>query len=88
MGLINAYKGLFTSNSDVNKRRNRLKRMYSGAKYDRTNLSWITPLSSPDQSYKNSINTLDVLLINAASPFKLVTFISFQSLDTSLSINF
>ncbi len=58
MGLINAYKGLFSSNSDVNKRRNRLKRMYSGAKYDRTNLSWITPLSSPDQSYKNSINTL------------------------------
>ena len=32
--------------------------MYSGARYDRTNISWVTPLSSPDQSYKNSIDTL------------------------------
>ena len=58
MGLRNAWKGLFTSNDDLNKRRNRLKRMYSGARFDRTNLSWVTPLSSPDQSYKNSIDTL------------------------------
>tara|TARA_R100001443_G_scaffold407_1_gene1554 strand:+ start:1812 stop:3395 length:1584 start_codon:yes stop_codon:yes gene_type:complete len=58
MGLINAWRGLISSNDDLNKRRNRLKRMYSGAKFDRTNLSWVTPLSSPDQSYKNSINTL------------------------------
>jgi len=58
MGLRNAWKGLFTSNDDLNKRRNKLKRMYSGARFDRTNLSWVTPLSSPDQSYKNSINTL------------------------------
>ena len=58
MGLRNAWKGLFTSNNDLNSRRNRLKRMYSGARYDRTNLSWVTPLSSPDQSYKNSIDTL------------------------------
>ena len=58
MGLINAWNGLFTSNDDLNKRRNKLKRMYSGARFDRTNLSWVTPLSSPDQSYKNSINTL------------------------------
>ena len=58
MGLINAWRGLISSNDDLNKRRNRLKRMYAGAKFDRTNLSWVTPLSSPDQSYKNSINTL------------------------------
>ena len=58
MGLRNAWKGLFTSNNDLNSRRNRLKRMYAGARVDRTNLSWITPLSSPDQSYKNSIETL------------------------------
>ena len=58
MGLRNAWKGLFTSNNDLNSRRNRLKRMYAGARVDRTNLSWVTPLSSPDQSYKNSINTL------------------------------
>ena len=50
-------EGLVTSNNDLNSRRNRLKRMYAGA-VDRTNLSWITPLSSPDQSYKNSIETL------------------------------
>jgi len=54
MGLRNAWKGLFTSNSDLNGRRNRLKRMYAGAKYDRTNISWVTPLSSPDQSYRNN----------------------------------
>ena len=58
MGLINAWNGLFTSNDDLNKRRNKLKRMYAGARFDRTNLSWVTPLSSPDQSYKNSINLL------------------------------
>ena len=39
-----------------NSRRNRLKkRMHAGARVERTNLSWVTPLSSPDQSYKNSI---------------------------------
>ena len=43
MGLRNAWKGLFTSNNDINMRRNRLKRMYAGARVDRTNLSWVTP---------------------------------------------
>ena len=58
MGLKNAIKGLFTSDNILNSRRNRIKRMYAGAKVDRTNLGWVTPLSSPDQRYKNSIETL------------------------------
>ena len=57
MGLINAWKGLFTTKNVYQKRQN-LQRIYKAATVDRTTLDWMVSQTSPDQEWKNGIKNL------------------------------
>ena len=59
MGLKNAWRGLFTSNSDnsANKKRAKMHRIYKAASVDRTTLDWMVSQTSPDQDWKSGIRT-------------------------------
>ena len=72
MGLINAWKGLFTTKNVYQKRQN-LQRIYKAATVDRTTLDWMVSQTSPDQEWKNGIKNLrnrvhDVVCLLYTSP--------------------
>ena len=50
MGLVNAWKGFFTSNQEVFKQKETKtrRRAYSGARVDRNTASWVTNQTSAD----------------------------------------
>ena len=58
MGLVNAWKGFFTSNQEVfeQKETKTRRRAYSGARVDRNTASWVTNQTSADQEWKQGTN--------------------------------
>ena len=60
MGLINAWRGLFTSNNaySVKNKRTKMHRIYKAATTDRTTLDWMVSQTSPDQNWKQGIRTV------------------------------
>ena len=60
MGLVNAWKGFFTSNQEVfeQKETKTKRRAYAGARVDRNTASWVTNQTSADQEWKQGITRL------------------------------
>ena len=60
MGLVNAWKGFFTSNQDIFEQKpvKKRKRGYTGARIDRNTASWVTNQTSADQEWKQGITRL------------------------------
>ena len=57
MGLVNAWKGFFTSNQDIFEQKpvKKRRRSYTGARVDRLSASWVTNQTSADQEWKQGI---------------------------------
>ena len=51
MGLVNAWKGFFTSNQDIFEQKpvKKRRRSYTGARVDRLSAIWVTNQTSADQ---------------------------------------
>ena len=64
MGLVNAWKGFFTSNQDIFEQKpvKKRRRSYTGARVDRLSASWVTNQTSADQEWKQGIVKLQVFL--------------------------